>query len=352
MMQKKILILTNLLCFVFLLITGISWSYNKSASTPAPLKGPVLIDHLQGHPFNLQLIYSNIGLDDIEVYDVGPNQFSAINTSYESYTEGFIPSETNTRLLEKVNQFRSLQNLSAISYYYHYIETAHYDFLSLSDGLDTLYIINKLTGEVQTPHFDIAYASHKQYVYHIEESPNALYVLTAKSNSYDAYLYRLDKGTLSITDSKEISPSSLAIKRHQYALSPNGTAFFIGDHSLLVESLTTSHSIPLSSTPTEVYFEDGKLYTLSLSEFFLSYTVFNNNLEIVATGELNLPNKQVSLVDALLDDMTLYTITHDATHPLYRNYLTLYDLSTGEIIYCLALKTHNEFALLGVNFLH
>lgn len=351
-MQKKILVLISLLCFVFLLITGLSLSYNKKASTTINLKGPVLIDYLQGQPFNLQLIYSDIGLDDIQVYDVTSNQFLANNTPYESYTEGFIPSETNTRLLEKVNQFRSVQNLSAISYYYNYIETAHYDFLSLSDGLDTLYIINKLTGEVQTPHFDVPYASYKQYVYHIEESPNALYILTAKSNSYDAYLYRLDKETLSITDSKEIKPSSLAIRRNQYALSPNGTAFFIGDNSLLVESLTESYSIPLSFTPTEVYFEDGQLYTLSLSELFLSYTVFNDDLKMVATGELNLPNKQVSLVDALLDDMTLYTITYDATHPLYRNYLTLYNLSTGEMIYCLALKAHSDFALLGVNFIH
>lgn len=351
MMRKKSLIFTSLLCIVFLLITGISWSYNKKVSTSMSLKGPVLIDYLQGRSFNLQLIYSNIDLSDIEVYDIGSNQFLANNTSYTSYTEGFIPSETNTKLLKTVNQFRSLQNLSAISYYYHYSETAHYDFLSLSGSLDTLYIINKLTGEVQTPHFDLSYASYKQYVYHITESPSALYVLTAKANSYDAYLYRLDKETLSITDSKEISPSPLAIKRHQYALSPNGTAFFIGDHSLLVESLTKSYSIPLSFTPTEVYFEDGQLYTISLSELFLSYTVFNNDLEIVATGKLNLPNKKVSLVGAVLDDMTLYTITYDATHPLYRNYLTLYDLSEGEMIYCLPLKAHSESALLGLNFM-
>lgn len=351
-MQKKTLILIILLCFVFLLITGISLSYNKKTSTTTTPKGPVLIDHLQNQSFNFQLIYSDIGLDNIQVYDVGPNQVSANNTPYESYTEGFIPNETNTRLLEKVNQFRSLHNLSTISYYYNYIETADYDFLSLSDGLDTLYIIDKLSGEVQIPHFDVPYASYKQYVYHIEEGTNAFYILTAKSNSYDAYLYRLDKETFSITDSKEIRPSSLAIKRNQYALSPNGIAFFIGDNSLLVESLTKSYSIPLSFTPTEVYFKNGQLYTLSLSELFLSYTVFDNDLKVVATGELNLPNKQVSLIDASLDDMTLYTITYDATHPLYRNYLTLYNLSTNEMLYCLALKTLNKSALLGVNFIH
>lgn len=349
-MQKKTLIMSSLLCSVFLLIIGLSLPFNKKIPVATTIKGPVLIDNLQGQPFNLQLIYSDIGLDTIQIYDVTPNQFLVDDSLYESFTEGFISSEKNNMLLETVNQFRSLQNLNAISYYYNYIETAHYDFLALSDGLDALYIINKTTGEVQTPLFDLPYASEKQYVYHIKESTDAIYILTAKSNSYDAYLYHLDQETLSITDSKKITPSSLAVQRNQYALSPNGTTFFIDHNKLLVESLTESYSLPLSFTPTEIHFEDGQLYTFSLSNLFLSYTVFNNMLEVVTTGELNLPNKRVSLVDTSLDDMILYTITYDASHPLYRNYLTLYNLSTSKMIYCLALKENNALALLGGNF--
>lgn len=350
-MQKKTLIISSLLCSIFLLSMGFIRPFNKGTSATTTLKGPVLIDRLQDKSFHLQLIYGNISLSDIKVYDVSPSQFLINDVSYTSFTEGFIPSEKNNKLLEAVNQFRSLHHLNAISYYYDYTETAHYDFLSLSDGLDTLYIINKNTGEVQTPHFDVPYASEKQYVYHIKEGTNAIYILTAKSNSYDAYLYRLDKETLSITDSKKIMPSSLAIKRHHYALGTNGTAFFIDQNSLLVETFTKSYHLPLPFTPTEVYFEDGQLYAFSLSDFFLSYAVLNNNLEIVNTGNLNLPNNHVSLVDALLNGTTLYTITYDTNHPLYRNYLTLYNLSTGEMIYCLALKTSDQLALLDANLI-
>lgn len=348
-MKKKKLIASSLLCLAFLFIAGIGWPH-KNLIKPPSIKGPVLIDHLQGQSFNLQLIYSDIGLDDIKVYDVTPSQVSVNDTLYDSFTEGFITSEKNKILLDAINHYRSLQDLNAITYYYNYIETMHYDFLSLSGGLDTLYIINKATGEVTTPRFNISHATEKQYVYDITEGTDAIYILTAKSNSYDAYLYHLDKETLSLTDLKKITPSTLATNRNHYALSPDGTAYFIGDNSVLVESLNDSYSIPLAFTPNEIYFKDDQLYTLSLSELFLSYAVFNHTLEIVKTGELNLPNKRVSLVDASLNDMILYTITYDATHPLYRNYLTLYNLSTGEMIYCLALKDNNALALLGGNF--
>lgn len=348
-MKKKKLMTSSLLCLAFLFIAGIGWPH-KNLIKPPSIKGPVLIDHLQDQSFNIQLIYSDIGLDDIKVYDVTPSQVSVNDNLYDSFTEGFITGEKNKILLDAVNHYRSLQNLNAITYYYNYIETMHYDFLSLSGGLDTLYIINKATGEVATPSFNISHATEKQYVYHIQEGTDAIYILTAKSNSYDAYLYRLDKETLSITASKKITPSTLAVKRNQYALSPDGTAYFIGDSSLLVESFNDSYSIPLAFTPNELYFKDDHLYLLSLSELFLSYTVFDNTLEVVTTGELNLPNKHVSLVDTSLDDMILYTITYDASHPLYRNYLTLYNLSTGKMIYCLALKDNNALALLGGNF--
>ena len=351
-MKKKTLIMSSLLCVIVLLIAYLTWPFNKTVPNTTTIKGPVLIDHLQGQPFHLQLIYSDIGLDDIRVYDVSSSQLSVNDVRYESFTEGFISSERNDKLLNLVNQFRSLQNLNAISYYYNYIETEHYDFISLSDGLEALYIINKMTGEVSSPYFDTPYASENQYVYHIEESTDAFYILTAKSNSYDAYLYRLDKETLSITDSKEMMPSSLAVNSKQYALSPNGTCFFIDENSLLVETLTESYRLPLPFTPSEVYFEEDQLYTFSLSKLFLRYAVLNENLETTATGELNLPNEQVRLVDASLNGTTLYTITYDMSHPLYRNYLTLYDLSTGEMIYCLALKSHNKLALLDANFMH
>ena len=349
-MKKKTLIISSLLCVAVLFTVYLSWSFSNVTLATTALKGPILIDDLQHDSFNLQLIYGNINLDEIQVYDVSPHQFIANDTPYHSFTEGFIPSEKHTRLLEDVNKYRNLQNLDTVSYYYNYMETEHYDFVSLSNGLDALYIINKATGEVKTPHLNLPYALLKQYVYHIKESTDTIYVLTAKSNSYDAYLYGIDKETLSITGSKKITPSHLAVKRNQYALSPNGTAFFIDEGRLLVETLTESYDLSLPFTPSEVYFEEGQLYVFSLSELLLNYAVFDHNLELVHSGELNLPNKQVHLVAASLHDTTLYTVTYDTTHPLYRNYLTLYDLSTGEIIYCLALKSHNHLALLGANF--
>lgn len=346
-MKKNIFRVGGALCLTFVLVSGICWPSSNTSNKSQTIKGPVLIDKLQNNDFNLQLIYSNIGLDHIEVFDVTSTQLRPHEFSYTSFTEGFISTKKNNLLLSAINIYRSLQNLEPIHYYYNYFETAQYDFVSLSNGLDNLYIIDRHTGEVATPSFDIPYGTEKQYIYHITEGDQAFYILAAKANSYEAFWYTLNKTNFEVTSSNSFTPPITAVKRNEYALDDNGTAYFVTNNSLYTVSSTDTYSLPLSFTPDEVYYKNGQLYAFSVSDLFLSYTIIGDDLQILSSGRVNLPNKEVSLVDSFLDGTTLYTLTYDINHPLYRNYLTLYDLDTNEMIYCLALKDNTDSALLG-----
>lgn len=346
-MKKRISIVVTGLCLCLLFTVGICLPSSNIIDKTEHIKGPVLIDRLQSNTFNLPLIYSNITTQHIEVFDVAPATLSLNTLSYTSFTEGFISVEKNNQLLSLINLYRSTQDLEPISYYYNYIETDHYDFVSLSSGLDSLYIINQLTGEVTTPHFTTSNAEEKQYIYHIVETEDAFYILAAKANSYEALWYCIDTSTFNVIAHKSFVPPLSAVKRNQYALDSEGTAYFVGDHSLYIISLTDSYSIPLSFTPDELYWEHGQLYAFGVSELFLNYVILDCHLQTNASGRVNLPNREVSLVDSFLDNNMLYTITYDVNHPLYRNYLTLYNLDTSQIIYCRALKANHELALLG-----
>lgn len=360
-MQKKSFIYIALLGLVFFAATRFIL-FNTSQVTVSPsVEASVLINHLENTSFHLQMIYGNINMQDIQVYDVTSDQFSIHETPYTSFTEGFIAKDLNETLLACVNQFRALQKMKAISYYYQYTETDHYYFISLSDGLDTLYIIDKLTYKVYTPYVKTCYdnasddptthLTEKQYVYHIQESADALYVLTAKSNSYHAYLYQIDKQTFELIGFKEILPSSLAVYSDHYALSATGVAFFIEEKGLQVESLNNSYHLPLTFSPTHLYLQKGQPYVLGLSKQTLDYMVFDENLSTFKTGSLPLPNQDVHLLTTWLSDSLFYTVTYDPNHPVYGNYLTLYDLSTGKILYCMGLKRSIDLTLLDTYFI-
>lgn len=346
-MRKKFLMVSIILC-LFLTI-GFCLPSSAISSKSQVVKGPVLIDKLQNQTFKIQLIYSDITSQQIEVFNATPTHFSLENLSYTSFTEGFTSNERHNLLLNAINLYRAEMNLEPTHYYYNYIETEHYDFVSLSSGLDALYIINRLTGEVSTPSFTTPNGLEKQYIYHITEGADAIYILSAKANSYEAFWYALDPSNFEVIASKRFFPPTTAVKRNHYALDSQGTGYFVANDSLLIVSTTDTYSLPLNFTPDEVYYQNDQLYAFSISDLFLSYAVFDQNLRPISSGRVNLPNKEVGLVDSFLDNNILYTITYDGIHPIYRNYLTLYNLNTNEMIYCLALKENHGFALLGLS---
>lgn len=344
-MKKKTLLVTGILC---LMLIGIAGAYKASSqSTPVfkTIKGPILIDRLQGKNFDMTLFYSDIVLSEIDAYNASHSSLTHLTTAYSSYTEGFIESDKNDQLLKAVNDYRDTNGLAPITYYTNYEEVNGYGFLSLSEGLSTLYIINLSTYEVTCPTFDSHYALEKQYVYHVVLGADAYYVLTAKANSYEAYWYALDLQDFRVLQTQKLAPPSKATKPSQYALDGEGNAYFIGNNSLLIITPEETINLPLNFNPETVFYANDQIYTLSVSELFLNYAIYDENFGLVRSGQVNLPNKFVKLVSYDVIDSTLYTITYDSTHPLYRNYITLYDLKNNDILYCQALRDPEKSSL-------
>ena len=344
-MKKNMYLLGSFLLFI-ISIFGLFPIFPKSVSTSNTIKGSLLINRLYDAPLNLTLIYSDFEGMTTRPYQVTASKITPIQTSYAHYTEGFIETDRSDKLLEAINTYRVFQNLAPITYYYNYIELDGFAFISLIDDLDALYIVNLSNFEVTCPAFDSHFAKERQYVYHIVEGENAYYILTAQANSYDAFWYALDKDDFNLVASKQILPPSRAVSRNQYALDTHGNAYFIGTNSVQMVTATDEYiHIPLNFNPDLLYYTNDKLYVFSLSELFLSYASYSEEIGIVDYGQFNLPNKFVSLVSLSIKKDTLYTVTYDPTHVLYRNYITLYNLENQHMLYCLALKPYPNHAL-------
>ena len=352
-MKKNALLIMSSICLCLLLGTmGLLKFLHQDVPVIKNISGPILIDRLQGKNFDLRLLYSDLTLSQIQTYEANQEQITPLDTAYSSYTEGFIEESKNTQLLNAVNTYRLSQNLPAISYYHNYEESNGYGFLSLAEGLDSLYIINLSTDEVTTPSFDTDYALEKQYVYHVCFGDHTYYLLTAKANSYEAYWYALSPKDFHITRAKKLTPPSKATKRNQYALDSEGNAYFVSNNSLFIATPQENINLPLQFNPEVVFYANDQIYTLSVSELFLNYAIYDEDFGLVRSGQVNLPNKFVRLVSWYIQDTTLYTITYDSQHPLYRNYITLYDLNGNNILYCQALRepSSHSLALLDADY--
>ena len=350
--MKKLILLIGTLLLLFIGGFISTWIYPKNTPTFKNIKSTVLIDRLTEQDLSLRLLYSDLTASQIETYGMQSSSIELLETPYSSFTEGFIETEKNTLLLETVNQYRSVKGQKPITYYYNYTEIDQYGFLSLTEGLDTLYIIDLATYEVTSPSFDTTYASENQYIYHISSGDDVYYLLSAQANGYKAYLYTLSKENFHVLSARRLSPPSKANRRTHYALDSSGNAYFIGNFSLLIMTPEETINLPLNFNPDSIYCKDDEIYTFSSSELFLSYAIYKDDLGIIQTGQVNLPNKFVKLISYHIADSILYTVTYDDTHPMYRNYITLYNLKNNNILYCLALKEidSDHLTLLDAHF--
>lgn len=350
--MKKLIVfvgsLSLLLIGCFLSIT----IYPKNIPTFKNIKSHVLINRLTDENISLKLFYSNLTSSQIEAYNMEDATIESLETPYSSFTEGFIETKKHTLLLEAVNKYRNSEGLKPITYYYNYIEINNYGFLSLAEGLNTLYIIDLLNYEVTCPVFDSPYALENQYIYHIILGDDGYYILTAEVNGYHAYLYTLSKEDFHVLSARVLSPPTKALLRNQSGLDSNGNAYFIGNHSLLIISPEETTHFPLSFDPDSIYCIEDEIYVFSSSELFLSYALLKEDIGLIQTNQVNLPNKYVKLLSYHIRDSILYTVTYDESHPLYRNYITLYSLKNNNILYCLALNPtqYDTLALSDVHY--
>lgn len=332
--------------FCLLLLVVVSFVFFPSSPT---IDGAVLLNQLTSKEIApLDLFYSTIDLQRTEGFRVTTKGLSPLVDSFSSYTEGFITDKKFNETLNAINTYRQTQGLSSISSFYDYYEDPDYIIISLSGGLENIYLINPTTHKVHQPSFEENDNLGPMYVSHIRRVGNTYLILGGAFNLNRSYVYEMNAQTLRIEKASLIDTHPSAIHKEHYTLDSNGNALFINGQSLLVLPPDTTQAIalPLPFEPHAVFSDDSKVITFSLNTDTADYALFNSDLDRVLTGSLPLPNLGVSLVTAFLKNEILYMITFDNHHPLYKNYIMLYNLETNKPIYCLALKGHADLALL------
>lgn len=351
-MKAKIILIMSTLCTMLCLGTGLCLplSVNKEVAISVPtLKTTLLMDSFQKPDFLIHLFYGDLSQTEwLYSFEVTPDAVTLEEASYTSYPESFIPQEKSRQILALINDYRLQNNLPSLTTYTHYLEAADYGFVTTSDNLEELYIFDTHTQQVCQTFLDTEYALHPQQIYHISKNEDTIYLLTFNAESNSAYWYALDCHSLKLIKSQPIFLNSQQAQKEDFALDSKGQIFLLnGDATITVQNEQGTSKLMLDFIPECVFYSDNKLYAFCTSDLFLNYAIFDAELSSLSTGQTNLPNQMVSLLNCQLNNDYLYTITVDEQHPIYRHYITVYDINTKEIIYCLGLRDNQNYTLLG-----
>lgn len=307
-------------------------------------KSTVLISDLRGINPSMKLYYGDVSSAILNGFDLHGDIFSPDHESYNACLNTLIPTAQYNAILQAISGCRLSTGLAAISSFDHYIAYDGYGFVTLSEGIDAFYIVDLSNYEV-TPCKTEDFGS-TEVLYHITSSESGYYILTYEQTHHTTCLYTLDVDSGVLTPYRHIVPPASFKAQDQCALDSFGNVYFASSSEVLVVASDGPHHLPLAFNPDKILFEDNKLFAVSFSDLFMNYTVFDDQFRTLASGQANLPNKKVSLTKAFMKDQYLYTICQDDCHPVYRHYITLYDINTREIIYCLAIKMDKDTVLL------
>lgn len=342
-----------LLLLSLMVMRGALWSHplmtqsTLSLTEPPLPKGTLLLNTLQNPSFSLKLFYGDSDNAIQYSFNLSPQNMALDGDPYMPYSGDFVKLSQHDKLLTLVNNTLTTQGKKNITDFKDCIYLNGYHFVSLNHGLTTFYLINLDTGDVMTCP-NAPQVSEEDYIYHISLGTHAYYVLSYQPTLHQMTWYALSTQDLSILDSKVvIPPITFNAHKDACALDANGTLYFVSTYELLALTDKGPIHLPLNFTPEKVFYQKGQVYTLSFSDLFLNYGVLSQDLSLSWVGQAHLPNKKATLVTCFLENQRLYTIFEDTLHPTFRHYITLYDLVTHEMLYCLALKDEPYAFLLG-----
>lgn len=350
-MKKKISIcLTLLLATLLAVICSFKISFFTSTKK---INETVFINQLQGDEnFKLRLIYADSSMQEIQSFIHSPKGLVSTNEGLTAYTEGFLSKALHDGLLEAVNDYRAAKGLAPLHYFYQVKLIGDYAFAASSDGLDNLYWIHVATNNVQVPHLTSQAALEPQYVYHIQQVDSRYFILTAGVNSLMARLYTFSPSNLELRLVGTLQTDETAVSSSQYALDALGNALFTHTNGIEVLNASGTQHLNLSFTPQQLAFSQDITLAVRVENGMLFYALISPELELLDTGKLGLPHTDAALVSCFLQEDLLCTITYDATHPLYRHYISIYHLRTQTLIFCEGLSDYDDLALLKTELLH
>lgn len=339
--MKKIILLglfcTMLTAFLFFLI-------------PKPvLRYDILLNNLKAsEDFKITLFYSDISMQVINGFEVSRDTLTSSTTRFTSYTEGFLPLKDAQYLLRLINTFRKTQGLSERFYFHDYYEEHNLAIVAFTGSLEDIYIVDKTNGLVSPLHALKSQNLGSMYVSHIKRLGDTFILIGGEVNAYNAFVYTIDAADYTVIDAKKLPTHPSAISEAHYAINSLGHAVFIGGNGIDILPYQASDALfkPLPFEAQYVFSSDSQTIVLSLKEATLHYALLDENLDRVRLGSLPLFSKNTDLVKAFLKDERLYLVSYTPSTNGYINYVTLYDLSTNKIIYCMGLRPYPNAALL------
>lgn len=318
----------------------------------SPPVSTLLLSTLQPQELTgLTLIYSDIALERIRAFPLNGEKLTSTSTSYTSYGEGFLPSALHDGYLKKVNSYRKAHRLSAFTNFYNYYEDSERVILCFTGGLENIYVFQKKSQKL----VPLCYAPQENlgpmYVSHIQPLENSYVLLGGEVNAYASIVYEVAKEHLNILSGYHFETSTRAINHQNYGLTKEGDALYVEEKGLLYfDSKTKSLShIPLAFSPQFVFNDASTTIALCLNRDLLTYSLLERGASISKPKSLPLPNSHVELIRGVLKGQNLYILYYDSHHPLYKNYLCIYNLSTQKLTYCLALEAYKNLALLDMS---
>ncbi|MDU6855785.1 MAG: hypothetical protein E6370_15360 [Clostridiales bacterium] len=295
---------------------------------------------------DIYIIYSNINYSKIKSYTLTSSKPKVSNKTFVPYSEGFIP---NAAYRQYKKAF--LQNNEDFSMMFQdYYESEDLVYFAFPGDLSSFRVLNRTTDEIKQLIIDESTHLSPMYVSHMQQVGDQLIILAGQAHAYNALIYTVDLPTLKVTSSKQLGTHPSALDGTHFTLTSDGIALFIaGDKLQVYNPFTDEESfIPLPFTTTGVISQahttlvygeqDGVLYTSVLDESF--------NLSPMHTTRF--PSSSCKLIDLSIKGDTLFIATVDPLGLRFRNYISGYNLSTGQLTYCLGIEEASPFMLMAL----
>lgn len=306
----------------------------------------VLINDLGVNSLSLNLYYTAPN-EHILTYQLSNDGLMPLHTRMVHFTEGFLPLNSYRSALKQIK--KRFPTAPSFGNFYNYYDDVHYEIFIPTGPLSQVYFLDKNTHNIHLvnttafplPHF---------YLNHICYNQGLYYLLGDTVNAYESDLYTLDATTLNVIRYKHFKTSPFTVYKQHSTLTQDGHAFFIIKNGLgyIPASCTTAETITLPFTPQYILSNTSGVVALTLDSNTLKYTCLNTQGHIITTAQMKLPEENLLPVGALLQDTFLTLLTFTPNHPIYENYILIYDLNSQKLIYCCALSHFPPYSLLDI----
>lgn len=300
-------------------------------------------------PKQMELLDINLYYSDqnyVRCYALKNDHLTLVPTRFASYTEGFMPRKQQQSILQTINT--QITPHIPLNYFYNYYKDADYEIIAPIGNLSQIYFIDQATHTVRFPK-DTILPLEKFYLNHVVRKNTVYYLLGDIVGEYMGICYIVDAASLQVIDSIQFQTSSLTIYKEQSSLNAEGHIFFTTQEGVIHIDMThtSKEFIKLDFTPSFLVSQGLQTIALHLNNSNLKYAQLDMSLDRpIASGQLPLPEDNLLLIKATLQNEFLTLLTFSPTHPSYANYLLIYDLSSNQLIYCCALQDSSPYMAL------